>query len=194
MTVAGEVGRQLQAVLVDMDGTLVDSEPYWKRHEVALMHEHGLEWTDEDAAQMVGNALLVSAHHLHGRGVRLEPAAIVDRMVEGVLGDLRRHVPWLPGARELLGELDDRGVPVALVTMAYRSLAETVAGALPRGRFEVIVSGDEVQRGKPHPEPYLRAAQLLGVDPSRCVAIEDSRTGVASAEAAGCVSLVVPHV
>jgi HAD superfamily hydrolase (TIGR01509 family) len=194
VTGSGDGGRLLQAVLVDMDGTLVDTEPYWKRHEVALMHEHGLEWTDADAAEMVGNALLVSARHLHGRGVRMDPEAIVEVMVAGVLSDVRRHVPWLPGARELLAALHDAGVPVALVTMSYRSLAEAVVGELPEGHVDALVTGDEVRRGKPHPEPYVRAAALLGADPARCVAIEDSRTGVASAEAAGCVALAVPHV
>ena len=194
MTADRAEGRLLEAVLVDMDGTLVDTEPYWERHEIALMAEHGLGWTDEDAAEMVGNALLVSAHHLHGRGVRMAPEDIVERLVDGVRADVEEHTPWRPGARELLSALHAAGVPVALVTMSYRRLAESVVRDLPDGHLAVLVTGDEVARGKPHPEPYLRAASLLGARPERCVAIEDSRTGIASAEAAGCVTVAVPHV
>ncbi|GAA4971615.1 hypothetical protein GCM10023225_11650 [Kineococcus glutinatus] len=102
-------------------------------------------------------------------------------------------MPWRPGARERLAGLRAAGVPTALVTMSYRSLAQEVVQLLP-GAFDVLVPGDEVARGKPAPDPYLRAAELLGVDPRECVALEDSATGVRSAEAAGCRTVAVPHL
>jgi HAD superfamily hydrolase (TIGR01509 family) len=102
-------------------------------------------------------------------------------------------VPWRPGARELLEALRAEGVPSALVTMSWRSLADAVVAALPDGAFAVVVTGDEVAHGKPHPEPYRAAARLLGVEPEDCVAIEDSNTGAKSAVAAGCTVLCVPH-
>ena len=102
-------------------------------------------------------------------------------------------MPWRPGARELLAELLAAGVPCALVTMSYAVLAESMVRQLPTGSLAAVVTGDQVTDGKPHPEAYLTAAALLGVDPARCVAIEDSPTGIASAEAAGCAVIAVPH-
>ncbi len=99
---------------------------------------------------------------------------------------------WRPGAVELLAEVRAAGVPTGLVTMSYRELTDAVVAALPDGSFQAVVSGDEVTRGKPHPEPYLLAAERLGVDPLCCVAIEDSVTGATSARDAGCAVLVVP--
>ena len=184
----------MQAVLFDMDGTIVDTEPYWIAAEHALVTEHGGVWTDEHAHQLVGNALLASAAYLreHG-GVDMEPAAIVDWMLVRVIAATQEHIPWRPGAVELLTELRDRAVPCALVTMSYESLATTVIGGLHADSFAAIVTGDQVVDGKPHPEAYLTAAARLGVDPTQCVAIEDSPTGIASARAAGCVVIAVPH-
>jgi HAD superfamily hydrolase (TIGR01509 family) len=178
-----------------MDGTLVDTEPYWIERERRLVAEYGNEWTDEDAHALVGNPLLVSAAYIRERGrVPLEPEEIVDRLLDGVIADVRRHVPFRPGARELLDALSGLGVPCALVTMSYRSLAGAVVEALPAGRFAVVVAGDDVTHGKPHPEPYLTAAARLGVPPEACVAIEDSPTGVASAVAAGVPTVAVEHL
>ena len=115
-------------------------------------------------------------------------------LLERVIVSVREHVPWRPGARELLTDLAAHGVPSALVTMSWRSFADAVLGALPEGTFAAVVTGDEVEHGKPHPEPYWAAARALGVDPVDCVAIEDSPTGVRSAVAAGVPTLAVPHV
>jgi HAD superfamily hydrolase (TIGR01509 family) len=187
--------RRLAAVLLDLDGTLVDTEPHWVACEQALVAEHGGSWTDEDGLALVGKPLLVSAGYLAAvGGVDLAPAAIVERLLDGVVARVRERIPWTPGAQELLAALGLAGVPIALVTMSYRRLAEAVLDGLPAGTFGAVVTGDEVREGKPHPEPYLRAAALLGVDPRRCVAVEDSPTGVAAAEAAGCVTVVVDGV
>ncbi len=183
------------AVLWDLDGTIVDTEPYWFACEYALVEAHGGTWNDEHAHALVGNALPVSGRYIreHGR-IDLEPDEIVARLVEGVVERVRRHMPWRPGAQDLLAALGDEGVPCALVTMSYRDLAEAIVGCLPPGSFETIVPGDEVSRGKPHPEAYLTAATRLGVDPADCIAIEDSPTGVASATAAGVPVLAVEHL
>jgi HAD superfamily hydrolase (TIGR01509 family) len=183
------------AVLWDLDGTLVDTEPFWIECEFALVAEHGGRWSLKDAHALVGNDLLTSAEYLRvNGGVDLPPAEIVDRLLDGVVARVREHVPWRPGARRLLAELVALGVPCALVTMSYRRLADAVVDSLPPGTFATLVTGDEVDNGKPHPEAYLEAAARLGVPPGRCVAIEDSPTGVASAEAAGVAVLAVEHL
>lgn len=183
------------AVLWDMDGTLVDTEPYWIAAEHDIVEEHGGTWTEELAHQLVGQDLLVAATFIRDNSaVDWSPERIVDEMLGRVIGKVREHIPWRPGARELLEALKAEGVPSALVTMSWRSLADAVLGALPEGTFDVVVTGDEVSHGKPHPEPYRAAARLLGVSPEDCVAIEDSPTGVRSAVAAGVPTLAVPHV
>jgi beta-phosphoglucomutase-like phosphatase (HAD superfamily) len=183
------------AVLWDMDGTLVDTEPYWIEEQYALVAQHGGSWSDDHAHALVGNDLITSANYIreHG-GVPWTPEQIIDRLLDGVIGRVRGHVPWRPGARELLAELFRRGIPCALVTMSYQRLAQAVVEPLPTGSFRTVVAGDDVTHGKPHPEPYLTAAARLGVPPQRCVAIEDSLTGVTSAQAAGVPVLAVQHL
>ena len=190
------MASELAGVLLDMDGTLVDTEPLWFAAERALVAEHGGSWSDEQALSMVGSDLTTCGHRLREEGgVPLEPRAIVDFLMGYVVAHTRRDVPWCPGARDLLADLRRHGVPLALVTMSWRPLADAVVGALPAGTFDAVVTGDSVSRGKPFPDPYLRGAELLGVDPTCCVAIEDSSTGTAAAEAAGCLVVVVPkHV
>jgi HAD superfamily hydrolase (TIGR01509 family) len=181
-------------VLFDMDGTLVDTEPYWIAAEYALVESFGGTWSDEHAHALVGNALIDSAVYIreHG-GVDLDPPAIVERLLDDVVVATEARIPWRPGARELLGQLAERGVPCALVTMSYTRLADTMTDQLPPGTFAAVVTGDQVNDGKPHPEAYLTATQRLDAVPSYCVAIEDSPTGLASAQAAGCRVVAVPH-
>jgi HAD superfamily hydrolase (TIGR01509 family) len=184
------------AVLWDMDGTLVDTEPYWMECEFALAEKYGGTWTQEDALAVVGGDLIDSATYMREHmGIDRTPEQIVEELLDGVVAMVEREVPWRPGARELLAALRERGVPCALVTMSWRRFVEPVLRALPEESFDVLVCGDEVARGKPHPEPYLRAAELVGLSPAETVAIEDSPTGARSAAAAGCQVLVVPsHV
>ena len=182
------------AVLWDMDGTLVDSEPEWVAAEAEMVAEYGGRWTEADALQQIGNDLIVTARYLRDvAGVPGEPEAIVEELLDRVAARLDHEVPWRPGALELLTAVRAAGVPCALVTMSYRRFVDPILATLPPDTFGVVVTGDEVDCGKPHPEPYLAAARALGVDPSRTVAIEDSSTGTESAEAAGCTVLVVPN-
>ncbi len=186
--------EHLDAVLWDMDGTLVDTEPYWVESEHEVVELHGGTWSHELAMQVVGFDLLDAGRFIreHG-GIDVEPADIVEQLLDRVVRRVADAVPWRPGARELLTDLRDAGVRCALVTMSYRRFVAPILAELPEGTFEVIVTGDAVTQGKPHPEPYLRAAALLDVDPARTIAIEDSNTGTRSAVAAGCTVLVVPN-
>ena len=182
------------AVLWDMDGTMVDTEPYWMAEQRALVDRYGGGWTQEHANQLIGCDLMDSAAYILAHSpIDLTPVEIVNELLAGVVVRVTEHVPWRPGARELLASLGVSGVPCALVTMSWESLATAVVKNLPKGSFSAVITGDVVSHGKPHPEPYLAAARLLGVDLGACIAIEDSPPGVASAVAAGIPTIAVPH-
>ncbi|UBQ04102.1 MULTISPECIES: HAD family hydrolase [Curtobacterium] len=183
------------AVLWDMDGTIIDTEPIWQQSQVELTDRYGAEWTHEDGLSLVGSGLERSGEILRDRGVDMEVEEIVLWMTDYVTQRLQGgELPWRPGARELVEELHDRGIPTALVTMSRRTMALVTADAVGARGFRVVVAGDDVDRPKPYPDAYLAAAAQLGVDPTACVAIEDSATGVASAVASGAVTVAVEHI
>lgn len=173
------------AVLLDLDGTLLDSEPLWSSAARGHAERHGCAWSAADDAAIVGWSVPAVADLLHERGVPHEPDRIASLLHDDVGADLTRALPWQPGALDLLTLVRWAGVPCALVTMSYRRVAELVVPAIAPGTLRAVVTGDDVRHPKPHPEAYLRAARALGVDPHRCLAVEDSPTGVRSALAAG---------
>ena len=178
-----------------MDGTLVDTEPYWIEAQTQLIHEFGGNWTHDEAMQLVGSGLWHSARIIQAKGVTLTEDEIVDRLTDQVIAQLVEFgVPWRPGARELLTELREAGIPTALVTMSVSRMAHHVADRLGFSGFDAVVSGDDVTHSKPHPEPYLRGAELLGVSPGECVSLEDSAPGIASAAAAGTAVVGIPFM
>ncbi|MBN9241047.1 MAG: hydrolase [Micrococcales bacterium 70-64] len=178
-----------------MDGTLVNTEPYWISAETELIESYGGSWTHEEALQLVGSGLFNSADIIRAKGVDLPHQEIIDRLTDRVMQQLVEFgIPWRPGARELLVDLKENGVPTALVTMSISRMAHHVADHLGFVGFDAVVAGDDVTESKPHPEPYLRGAELLGVDPAECVSIEDSEPGIRSAVAAGTVTIGVPFM
>lgn len=183
------------AVLWDMDGTLVNTEPYWISAETELIESFGGSWTHEEALQLVGSGLFTSATILRAKGVDLPEDEIIDRLTDRVMEQLVEFgIPWRPGARELLLALREEGIPTALVTMSISRMAHHVADHLGFVGFDAVVAGDDVTESKPHPEPYLRGAGILGVDPADCLSIEDSEPGILSASAAGTVVIGVPFM
>lgn len=192
---AGDAGlKTWAAVLWDLDGTLVDTEHYWQAAEWRLAEGHGGSWSHEHALNLVGSDLMDSARYIRREmQIDLEPTEITQLLIADVLSQLRREITWRPGGYEQLVALRDAGVPQGLVTMSYGALVEPVLEALPEGLFDVVVTGDIVSRGKPHPDPYLQATDALGVSPGSCLVVEDSQTGTRAGEAAGCHVLVVPH-
>jgi HAD superfamily hydrolase (TIGR01509 family) len=187
----------LSAVLWDMDGTLLDSEKLWDIPLYEYAEKLGGTLSLETRERMVGTNVPTTMRLLFADvGIDPSPEDLVDgaawisRRTEEVF---RAGLPWRPGAAEALRAVRSSGVPMALVTSTERALTEVALDTIGRDLFDVTVCGDEVDGlNKPLPEPYLKAARLLGVDPARCVAIEDSPTGVAAAVAAGCTVLVVP--
>lgn len=187
--------KTLRAVLWDMDGTVVDTEPYWMAAETALIASFGGTWSDEQALQLVGNGLETSAEILQAAGVEMETSAIIAHLTDEVRRMLTTDgVPFRPGARELLRELKSAGIPTALVTMSMRRMADDIVALIDFPAFDLVVGGDEVARPKPFPDPYLHAAAALGVDIADTVALEDSPTGLRSAFSAGGVAVGVPHI
>ena len=178
-----------------MDGTLVDTERYWMAAEEELVEAFDGTWTHDDALALVGSGLWEAAAVFQAKGVELEADAIVARLTERVREQLTEHgVPWRPGARELLEALREASVPTALVTMSVRSMADDIIAAIPFAAFDVVVTGDAVEHAKPHPQPYLLAAEQLGVEIADCIAIEDSPAGLTSAHAAGAIAIGVPNI
>jgi HAD superfamily hydrolase (TIGR01509 family) len=183
----------LRAVLFDMDGLLVDSEPLWYEAERTVMARLGSPWTPADQHHLLGSTLERAVAYMLGKAARpADPAQVGHWLVEAVTGLVTaRGVPLLPGAAELLAEVAAAGVAHALVTSAQRRFMTAVLAATGL-EFGVTVCGEDVRAGKPDPEPYLHAAALLGEPPGCCVVLEDSASGVAAAEAAGCPVIAVP--
>lgn len=184
------------AVLWDMDGTLLDSEKLWDVGVRELSVALGGDMTDETRHALIG-ASAPNALRIIFEGVGLAPdpeamAAAGDWLQRRVIELMSGPIPWRPGAPEALAAVRAAGLRTGLVTNTQRTIAELCLDTLGREYFDVTVCGDEVEHGKPAPDPYLRAAELLGVAPERCVAVEDSVTGSAAAAAAGCAVLVIP--
>lgn len=183
------------AVLWDMDGTLIDSEPYWMKSEGAFAKENNSNWSEQDGLSLVGMSLYDSSKIIKQKvGSDLEPEQIIQKLTDEVTAQLKQEILWRPGARELLLLLRKKKVKTALVTMSMRRMAQEVVDAIGFDCFDVVVAGDDVRQGKPHPEPYLKAAELLGVNPEDCVSFEDSITGLRSAEAAGTKAVGIKNI
>ncbi|MEO3804701.1 HAD family phosphatase [Nonomuraea sp. B1E8] len=185
----------MQAVFFDMDGLLVDTEKIWLEIESEVMGRLGGTWTPDHQAHLLGGSMERAVGYMLSVSGSGESAVTVEQwMVSGMVERLSGGVRVMPGASELLDALRDEGVPVGLVTSSLGEIADAVLKGVGRDRFDIVVTADDVERTKPHPEPYLTAARTLGMRPVRCVVLEDSPNGVAAATAAGCAVVAVPSL
>ena len=183
------------AVLFDMDGLLVDSEPVWFEVEAAAVEALGGTWAPENQAALIGGTIDASCRYMIDHtGADISVEELSDRLIGEMVRRFRVELPIHAGALELVDAVHAAGVKTGLVSSSYRVLVDAALDRLGRHRFDVSVAGDEVARGKPDPEPYRTACERLGVAPSSTVVLEDAITGVLSAEAAGCVVVAVPSV
>ncbi|MET8861057.1 HAD family phosphatase [Streptomyces sp. NPDC004579] len=188
-------GSALQAVLLDMDGTLVDTEGFWWDVEVAVFAALGHALDESWRHVVVGGPMTRSAGFLieaTGADITLPELSVL--LNDGFEDRIGHSLPLMPGAARLLAELAAHEIPTALVSASHRRIIDRVLGAIGSHFFALTIAGDEVERTKPFPDPYLLAAARLGAEPARCAVIEDTSTGVASAEAAGCQVVAVPSV
>lgn len=183
-----------EAVLWDMDGTIIDSEEYWIVAETELVELFGGSWSHEQGLALVGNGLGRTAEVLQNSGVTLTSDEIIQTLTTRVLEQLEIAIPWRPGAPELLQEFHRLGIPQALVTMSIERMARTIARLIPENPLTVVIAGDNVMNPKPDPEAYLRAAKDLGVNVKRCIAFEDSPAGCASASRASAFTIGVKNI
>lgn len=188
--------ERLAAVLFDMDGLLVDTEPLWLEVEAEVMARlGGTGWTEDDQRALLGGSLDKTVSYLLGKATRPVSRDVVGGwMIDGIVSKIEEAGPGVrPGARELVAEVAAAGVPTALVTSSQRRFMLAVLEA-SGFRFDALVCAEDVSATKPDPEPYLLAAKLLGADPACCVVLEDSPNGVAAGAAAGCQVVAVPSL
>ena len=184
-----------QAVLLDLDGTLVDTEGIWWAAEAQVFADLGHVLDEAHRTVVVGGPMTRSVGHLMAVTGTTATLAELTQAINSRFQELiARGAPLMPGARRLLTELSAHGLPTALVSASHRSTIDAMLRSLGHEHFTFTLAGDEVARTKPHPEPYLTAAARLGAAPADCVVIEDTLTGVASAEAAGCRVVAVPSL
>jgi HAD superfamily hydrolase (TIGR01509 family) len=184
----------ISAVVLDLDGVIVDTEEVWDRERRAYVACHGGNWTGEATRAMQGMSSAEWAAYLRDElGAQGDPAEISREVAAGVVAEVRRALPLLPGAAEAVRALAQRW-PLALASSANREVIDAVLeGAQLTACFRATVSSEEVPRGKPAPDVYLEAARRLGIDPTACVAVEDSSSGLRAAHAADMVVIATPN-
>jgi HAD superfamily hydrolase (TIGR01509 family) len=184
----------IEAVVFDLDGVLIDSEPVWEQVRRRVVAEYGGHWDPDTQDRLMGMSTGEWSRYLsEDLDVALSPDQVAETVITAMADRYREHLPLLPGAVEAVTRIAERWT-VGLASSAPRSLIETVLDASGlRPKFAATVSTEEVPRGKPAPDAYLTAAERLGVRPEVCAAVEDSSNGLRSAAAAGLAVIAIPH-
>jgi HAD superfamily hydrolase (TIGR01509 family) len=184
----------IEAVVFDLDGVLIDSEPVWEQVRRQVVASHGGHWNPDTQDRLMGMSTGEWSRYLSGDlGVDMPPEAVAATVIEAMAGRYREHLPLLPGAIEAVTRTAERW-PLGLASSSPRSLIDVVLDSADlRGCFAVTMSTEQVQRGKPAPDIYLAVTSQLGHEPQACAAVEDSSNGLRAATAAGCQVIAVPH-
>jgi HAD superfamily hydrolase (TIGR01509 family) len=187
------------AVLWDMDGTLIDSEPLWIEQERQLMESIGATWTHEDAIHCVGGPMARVDAYMRSKLPSADldkfgPLVLTNKLLQRMEDRLSQDIPFTPGAFELVNEMKSVNLPLALVSASSRPLMNAALKSIGSQLFDITISDNDVERSKPDPEGYVKAAVSLDVDISRSLIIEDSITGMTAAIASGAFVLGLPHV
>jgi len=185
----------MSAILFDMDGTLIDSEPLWLKAEIEVMAEVGCHWDEQDQINCLGGPAERTERYMQERSQNIKPYGyFINRLHEVMRARITSELDLIPNALSLLKECKDAGIKTALVTASSRDLMTIVLKRFPPGTFDVVVSGDDVEKSKPDPAPYLLAAKQLSVDILKCLVLEDSITGVQSGLSSGAKVIGIPHL
>ena len=185
----------MSAILFDMDGTLIDSEPLWLKAEIEVMTEVGCHWDEQDQINCLGGPAERTERYMQERSQNIKPYGyFINRLHEVMRARITNELDLIPNALSLLRECKDAGIKTALVTASSRDLMTIVLKKFPPGTFDVVVSGDDVEKSKPDPAPYLLAAKQLSVDILECLVLEDSLTGVQSGLSSGAKVIGIPHL
>jgi HAD superfamily hydrolase (TIGR01509 family) len=185
----------MSAILFDMDGTLIDSEPLWLKTEIEVMAEVGCHWDEQDQINCLGGPAERTERYMQERSQNIKPYGyFINRLHEVMRTKINNELDLIPNALSLLKECKDAGIKTALVTASSRDLMTIVLKRFPPGTFDVVVSGDDVEKSKPDPAPYLLAAKQLSVDILKCLVLEDSLTGVQSGLSSGAKVIGIPHL
>ena len=185
----------MSAILFDMDGTLIDSEPLWLEAEIEIMEELGCNWDQQDQINCLGGPIDKTENYMQDRSNNIKPFGYFTEKLDDVMEKkLSTKLNLIPNALEIINDCKRSELKIALVTASSGRLMKAVLKRFPVGIFDAVVSYDDVKRSKPDPEPYLLAAKTLGVDITNCVVIEDSLTGVQSGLNAGAQVIGIPHL
>jgi HAD superfamily hydrolase (TIGR01509 family) len=185
----------MSAILFDMDGTLIDSEPLWLEAEIEIMEELGCNWDQQDHINCLGGPIDKTENYMQDRSNNIKPFGYFTKKLDDVMEKkLSTKLNLIPNALEIINDCKRSELKIALVTASSGRLMSAVLKRFPVGIFDTTVSYDDVKRSKPDPEPYLLASKTLGVDITNCVVIEDSLTGVQSGLNAGAQVIGIPHL
>ena len=183
------------AVFFDMDGLLVDSEPEWLKSESEITAAYGYQWTSQDQVACLGGPLSRVGQYMHDKCNQAEtPDVFTNKLVDVQSERMRSHTPFMPGAYELVQDLQRNGVKTGLVSASPRIIVDAVLDNVGADLFPFSISSDDVERTKPHPDAYLKAAQITNSAIGNCLVFEDSLTGVGAATSSGAWLVAVPHL
>jgi HAD superfamily hydrolase (TIGR01509 family) len=178
-----------------MDGLLVDSEPEWLKSESEITAAYGYQWTSQDQVACLGGPLSRVGQYMHDKCNQAEtPDFFTNKLVEVQSEKMRSHTPFMPGAYELVKDLQKNGAKTGLVSASPRIIVDAVLDNVGAELFPFSISSDDVERTKPHPDAYLKAAQLTNSAIENCLVFEDSLTGVGAATSSGAWLVAVPHL